>query len=273
MSERRHASRLACLIAGLLAICVSARADPPASYRIQRWYDAPAALQAVAVDAKHFYAIGNRRIEKHDRETGALLTHWMGPRDGPIVHLNSGIVLDGVLYCAHSNYPSVPMVSSIERFDARTLEHLGSHDFGVFEGSATWVDRHDGHWWVAFANYDNRGGTPGRGTDQTVLVEFDDAWRPVARYRHPPALLELYRRRSNSGGAWGPDGLLYLTGHDDAAVYAVRVPEQGSVLELVSIIPAPIEGQGIAFDPLDPGRLWGIVRPRGRVIAMEPTGH
>ena len=31
---------------------------------------------------------------------------------------------------------------------------------------------------------------------------------------------------SNSGGSWGPDGFLYLTGHDPAEIYKMRLPKR-----------------------------------------------
>jgi hypothetical protein len=65
---------------------------------------------------------------------------------------------------------------------------------------------------------------------------------------------------SNSGGSWGPDGFLYLTGHDRGELYKVQLPTAGSVLELVATIPMNIRGQGIAWDRSDPGVLYGIVR-------------
>jgi hypothetical protein len=40
--------------------------------------------------------------------------------------------LDDLLYCAHSTYPDVPMVSSIEIFETDTLALVGFHGFGVF---------------------------------------------------------------------------------------------------------------------------------------------
>ena len=65
---------------------------------------------------------------------------------------------------------------------------------------------------------------------------------------------------SNSGGSWGADGYLYLSGHDPAEVYKCRLPEMGSEIELVEIIPVNIRGQGIAWDRSDPKKLYGIIR-------------
>lgn len=238
-------------------------------FREIRRHPAPAARQGVAVDAEYFYAIGNRSIEKYDKRSGSRVGAWTGPESGPIVHLNSGIVLGGALYCAHSNYPEIPMLSSIEIFDTATLEHRGSHSFGISEGSATWVDRADDHWWVAFAHYEGRGGEPGKGPSWTALVKFDDRWRRVAGYAYPPEVVARFGGRSNSGGAWGADGLLYITGHDAAEVMAVRLPKSGSMLELVAILPAPIAGQGIAWDRGESGVLYGIIKRAREVVVSR----
>jgi hypothetical protein len=74
---------------------------------------------------------------------------------------------------------------------------------------------------------------------------------------------------SVSGGSWGPDGLLYVTGHDHPEVYAVRLPKAGSMLEHVETIPFAVEGQGIAWDRSQPGVLYGINRSKGEVVAAR----
>jgi len=254
-----------------LGACGDGEWEATAARRFEelRRFDAPAARQGVAVGASHFYAIGNRVITKHDARSGRQVDEWKGSEGGPVIHLNSGVVLDGKLYCAHSNYPAVPMASSIEIFDAGTLEHRGSRSLGIAAGSATWIDRRDDRWWVAFAHYAGRGGEPGKGPEWTTLVAFDEGWRRIAAYTYPPELVARFAGRSNSGGTWGGDGLLYLTGHDAPEVYVLRLPRSGSVLELVEILPAPIAGQGIAWDRSEPGVLYGIVRRDGRVIVSR----
>jgi hypothetical protein len=108
----------------------------------ERWYEetwrfrAPEARQGVAVDAAHFYAVGNTHIVKYERGTGARVAEWNGGRGEPLVHLNSCIVVSTDLVCAHSNYPGLPMVSSIEVWDTGTLGHRSSRSFGIYEG---WV--------------------------------------------------------------------------------------------------------------------------------------
>jgi hypothetical protein len=77
---------------------------------------------------------------------------------------------------------------------------------------------------------------------------------------------------SNSGGSWGPDGFLYLTGHDPAELYRMRIPKAGSVLELVDTIAMNIRGQGIAWDRSQPGVIYGIVRATAKEKAAG-GGH
>jgi hypothetical protein len=226
------------------------------------------ALQGVAADGRHLYAIGDRVVGKYDKESGARLARWQGNEAGRIIHLNGGVVIDSKLYCSHSNYPALPMQSSIEIFDTDGLDHVDSHALANYEGSATWVDRHAGSWWVAFANYAGKGGHPERGPQATFLARFDPSWNPMARYSFPPAVVDRFGTRSNSGGVWSADGLLYATGHDAAEIYVLRLPRDGNVLDLVEIVPAAIAGQGIALDPTD-GTLWGILKATREVIHLR----
>jgi hypothetical protein len=85
-------------------------------------------------------------------------------------------------------------------------------------------------------------------------------YRPVASWTLPKVVLDRFEDMSNSGGSWGQDGYLYLTGHDPAELYRMRLPRAGSVLELVEAIPMNIRGQGIAWDRSDPGVIYGIIR-------------
>ena len=124
----------------------------------------PEANQGVGVDERHFYAVDGRAIGKYDKATGKLVGQWQASSEVPIVHLDSAMLMDGKLYAAHSNYPEWPMTSSVEIFDAETMEHIGTHSFGIRWGSLTWVDWHDGHWWMTFANYDQRIGPDRRRT-------------------------------------------------------------------------------------------------------------
>jgi hypothetical protein len=223
----------------------------------------PEANQGIGVDERFFYAVDNQAIGKYDKATAKLVSKWQGPSDGPIVHLDSAMLMDGKLYAAHSNYPEWPMTSSVEIFDAETMQHVGTHSFGVRWGSLTWMDWHDGRWWMTFANYDleiGPGQTPYGRKENTVVVQLTGDFEPVQSWTLPKEVLDRFDEMSNSGGSWGPDGFLYLSGHDPAELYKMALPSAGSVLELVEIVPLNIRGQGIAWDRSRPGVIYGIVR-------------
>lgn len=232
-------------------------------------FPAAEARQGVAADADHFYAVSNYHIAKYSRDTGEKVAEWAGGPDGPLIHLNSCIVLDARLVCAHSNHPGIPMLSSVEIFDAATLEHVDSHSFGSYEGSLTWAIRRDGEWWVGFAHYANYSGIPGRGSEWTSLVRFDDEWNRKEEFAFPVTLIDRLSPNSTSGGNWGADGNLYVTGHDAEEIYVLRLPEMGSVLEWIDTRPAPMAGQAWVFEPDEPSIVWGIVRGRGEVVRAE----
>jgi hypothetical protein len=246
------------------------QAQPVASFAI------PEARQAVAVDADAVYAIDNRTIVKYDKKTGTRIAAWAGPKGGPFVHLDSGVVVDGKLYAAHSNYPEWPMASSVEIWDAATLTHVGTHSLGIDRGSLTWIDRHDGVWWGGFANYNrvfDRSPLAYGNKYNTQIVRFDADWRVAEAWVLPPELLEKFGDMSNSGGSWGPDGRLWITGHDNPEAYALELPEAGPVLRWVGTVPLDIAGQGIAWDRAEPDVIWGIVRDKdkNRVTAARMT--
>jgi hypothetical protein len=240
--------------------------------QLLRTYDAFDANQGVGVDRSHFYAVDNTSITKHSRETGAGLLQFAGAEGGPLIHMDSGAVHGGRLYAAHSNYNESPMESSVEVFDARTMEHVGSHSFGIDRGSLTWLDRHDGYWWAAFANYDRVfDGEVYGDTDNTQVVKMNDRFEVVAGYTIPTEILDRFRPMSNSGGSWGPDGRLWITGHDLGEAYVMEPPRAGSELRWIATVRLPgVEGQGIAWD-LSGRRptLWAIKRSTKQVLQFE----
>jgi hypothetical protein len=223
----------------------------------------PEANQGIGVDDRYFYAVDNQVIAKYDKKTGKRVARWQGPKEGPILHLDSAMVMDGRIFAAHSNYPEWPMTSSLEIFDAGRMEHMGNHSFGINWGSLTWADFYNGHWWMTFANYDRPFGpnkSPYGYKVATQMVKFTADFKYVQSWVMPKALLDKFEDMSNSGGSWGPDGYLYLSGHDPAEIYRMRLPAAGSVLEHVETIPMNIRGQGIAWDRSDRGVIYGIIR-------------
>ena len=252
------------LIVGALLLLASALAAAKPTLQQIAEFSIPEANQGIGVDDRHFYAIDNRAIAKYDKKTGKLVKKWEGEKDGPIIHLDSAMVMNGKIYCAHSNYNQWPMTSSVEIWDAETLEHVGTHSFGIERGSLTWIDFHDNHWWMTFANYDRPFGpnkTPVRaqGSDADGKDRPAD-FRVVQAWVLPKAILDRFEEMSNSGGSWGADGFLYLSGHDPAEIYKMRLPRAGSILELVEILPMNIRGQGIAWDRSERNVIYGIIR-------------
>lgn len=252
-----------------LGVAAPAFAQAPVlkSEVVRRW-KAPEATQGVAVDARHFYAVANSRIAKYDKATGEKVAEWSGEK-ARFPHINSCEVIGRELVCASSNFPETPMTSAVEVFDPRRMVHLRTVALGQQIGSLTWVDRRDGFWWAAFANYDGKGGEPNRGHAYTQLVKFDDKWRRLEGWSFPASVTGRFAPMSSSGGGWGPDGQLYVTGHDHPELYVLRLPKGGSKLDHVATIEAAIEGQAIAFDKSAPGILFGISRPNREVVSMK----
>lgn len=233
-----------------------------------RWH-VREANQAAAVDAEHFYGIGNHVLVKHRKDTGERVAEWISPRGGPIVHFNAGYVEGDRLVLAHSNFPQLPPASSLETHDTRTLQPIASHSLGVRPGSLTWAVRHKGSWWACFAYYNDAGTMPGHDQRSTYLGEFNDDWQMLRSWLFPPQVIATWGRSACSGGDWGDDGLLYTTGHDAAELYVLRLPRSGVTLEYVTTIDVPFEGQGWAWDRSARGQrvIYGISRARQQVIA------
>ncbi len=233
------------------------------------------ATQAVAVDSKYFYATHHFRITKHDKITGEAMLQWDGVNKGNVlIHFDSLIELAGKLYASHSNYGTSPMTSSVEIWDAETMEHIDTHSFGINRGSFTWLDRYQGFWWGAFANYDKvqQGSTEPYGeTRNTKIVKMDDKFNILESWILPDQILDKMRPMSNSGGSWGPDGYLYLTGHDHGELYVMEIPKAGSILHWAATVKVPLmEGQGIAWDRSVKDRvLWSILKKERKVFKVR----
>tara|TARA_B100000678_G_scaffold276205_1_gene268811 strand:+ start:6846 stop:8678 length:1833 start_codon:yes stop_codon:yes gene_type:complete len=229
-------------------------------------YTAPEARQGVAVDAEHFYPVVNTVIGKYRRADGRLVARWAGPRGGLIRHLNSCTVVGEELVCANSNHPEVPMGSSVEIFDTRTMEHTASYSLGMMdEGSLTFADPAADGWLLGFAHYSDETGVPFKSSDYSSIVRVDDHWRRTGGWLIPPAIRKRMAPQAASGGAIGPDGLLYLFGHTLPELYVLAKPSMGPELIHVATIDIDAAGQAFAFDPLDDRRIFAIDRPTGEV--------
>ena len=246
-----------------------------AAREIGRW-PAAEALQGAAVDDEHFYAVVNYAIGKYRKKDGAKVTGWRGERGGAFRHLNSCYAAAGELVCAHSNFPELPMASSLEIFDARDLAHKSSRALGFSLGSLTWAERRKTdqggeEWWAGFAHYDGKGGEPGRPHTYASVARFDAEWRLLEQWLLPASVLAPMAPHAASGGSFGPDGLIYLTGHDRREIYVVAPPRAGVRLEHLATIEINAEGQAFAWDrsQADKRILYAISRPSREVRAFE----
>jgi hypothetical protein len=213
----------------------------------------PHATQAAAADERFAYAVSNTTVAKYDRATGKLL----GTSDGPAEHLNSAVLHEGKLYLAHSNYPKKPEESEIKVLDPATMKLARFHEFDRPPGSLVWCLPRGDDWWCCFAHY-------GKDSAKTVLLRMTGGFKEQARWTFPKAVVDDWDRMSASGGVW--DGVTLLVSHHHFRVlYRLRLPKEGTELELVEAQKCPFPGQGIAHDPKT-GGLVGIDRDRKKVV-------
>ena len=241
-----------------------AEVAPARSFCEVRTFSVPEAHQGVAVDATHFYPIANTVIAKYDKQNGELVQRWASTNEISLKHLNSAVVVDGNLYAAHSTWPSSPAQNSIEIWDTETMAHVGRKSLDEVELALTWADRHAGAWWAVFAAYGDAASVA-----QTKLIKFDDDWKPLAIWYFPREVIDRFVPYSNSGGSFGPDGLIYATGHDRSEVYVLKIPQTGKTLQHIRTLPLAIAGQAIAWDRAQAGVLFGIRRKAKEVVVSQ----
>ncbi|HBJ92189.1 MAG TPA: hypothetical protein DDZ43_04875, partial [Hyphomonadaceae bacterium] len=241
-----------------------------------RVYEAPEADQGVAVDDEFFYPVDNSTIGKYRRDTGELVDRFMTAPRGLLRHMNSCYARDEQLWCANSNYSLTPMSSSMEVFDAETMEHSHSWSLGLMEeGSLTWFDDFGSDRIAGFAHYSGNGGLDYKASEFSGVVVFDNEWRRKGGWQMPASVIERMAPYAASGGAIGPDGLLYLLGHDLPEMYVVARPTMGPVLVHVATIALEAEGQAFSFVPNNSGEIFAIDRRFGLVrhIALPAIGE
>jgi outer membrane protein assembly factor BamB len=263
-------SLLGRLSAAAQADNASAPATPGWNYQELRRFKASEAVQGVAVDREFFYAINNHAIGKYRKDTGERVAQWDGGEGGDFIHFNAAIIYNGKLLAAHSNSPGIPMLSSIETFDPGSLRHTGTHSFGRTDGSFDWMDRRNGRWVACFVHY-AKNGEPGKNASWTQLIEFDDNWQRTAGWAFPAPLVARFGGYSASGGAFGPGGHLYVTGHDNPELYVLDFPGAGSVMKWIATIPISAEGQAFCWDPVDSTLFYTILRKSREVVVGRVT--
>ena len=256
--------RIVLAAAALLAVTAVMKAQ---DFKLEKTFDCPEATQGVAVDDNYFYGIGNQTIVKCRKDNGECVKVWKESNRELIRHFDGGIIVDGLLYCSHSNFSEVPMASSVEVFDPKDLSHVKTISFGIDYGSCTWVVRGDGCWYAFFAHYDRSGGGAGgevlHDNSWSQLVRFDDNWQKLQAWIMPKEVLEAVKPMSLSGGLY-VDGKFWCSGHDPEELFVLEFPPYGMRMVYTGSIKMPIKGQGIALD--SEGKLWGIDRKTHKVI-------
>ncbi len=238
-------------------------------------YQTTEARQGAAAARHHMYAIDNLTVAKYARAGGDLVNRWQGSLEGSIRHLNSCFAEDVKLYCANSNFPELPMASSIEVFATEPLQHTHSLSLGIMdEGSLTWFDRLGNGWLAGFAHYDGKGGTNFKDHRFTTIYRYDERWRRLGGWMIPDSVTRQMQPYAASGGAIGADGLLYLSGHDKPEVYVLAAPRMGPKLIHVATISVDIEGQAITWDNSAKRVLIGISRSSKEIRTFQiPSVH
>ena len=85
-----------------------------------------------------------------------------------------------------------------------------------------------------------------RGRTRVTSAELKEIYDATSDPDIKRAVISAWGTMSSSGGSWGDDGLLYVTGHDARELYVLRLPERGPVLDYVTTIDVPFEGQANA---------------------------
>lgn len=222
------------------------------------------ASQGVAVDSKYFYAVSNTKITKHHKETGVQIAVWEAnakvATQAHFKHMNSATVIDGKLYAAHSRFPIAPNDNTVEIFDVagETIKHETTLRMPGEHGSLTWIDQTKDDWWMCYAVYgkpDNR---------KTKLVKYrheNGKFIEQQSWFFPEETVATWGIMSCSGGSWGPDGNLYVTGHDKAELSVVVIESAVALRQIRTEAVAGIFGQAIAWDrSAEKPTLWGIVK-------------
>ncbi len=234
--------------------------------------------QGVAVDEKYFYPISNTRISKCDKSTGRVIASWQANTKEKAYkhfkHLNSGVVVEGRLYCAHSRYGIDANDCSVEiwNVEKESLAHEETIRMPRKHGSLTWIDRHaDRSWWMCYAVY---GKDKNRGTRLVKYQYQGGKFIEVESWLFPKEVIANWGKASCSGGSWGSDGYLYTTGHDHAVTYVLQIDKKNRLSYVRTEKGVGFFGQAIAWDrsSKDP-ILWGIVKKKFITLTLMPVNR
>lgn len=262
-------AKTAAVVVAAAVFAAAASAQEELSGETVRRIPAPEADQGAALSNTHIYAVDNSVIGKYDLKTGAKVAVYED-KERLLRHMNSCLIVEAKLMCANSNYSQLPMGSSIEIFDPESMAHVATYSLGLMdEGSLVWFDRMTGGWLVGFAHYDGEKGTGFKDHTYASVITMDDEWRRTGGWLFPESVMARMAPHAASGGAIGPDGLLYVMGHDRPEMYVFAKPERGPVLEHVATIAVEAEGQAFSFAVDGSRRIAAVDRHGGALLLID----
>src|SRR6185436_1564667 len=101
------------------------------------------------------------------------------------------------------------------------------------------------------------------------IVRFDAKWAKLESWSFPPELIQRFGANSSSGGGFGQEGLLFVTGHDAKELYVLEFPKSGPVMKWIATIPISAAGQAFNWDPVKPEMFYSINRKTREVIVSR----
>jgi hypothetical protein len=133
----------------------------------------------------------------------------------------------------------------------------------------TWFDNYRGGWIAGFAHYDKNGGVPFKDHGFSSVVTFDSTWRRTGGWLFPSSAIDRMAPYAASGGALGPDGWLYLLGHDRPEMYVVGRPVMGPTMIHLATIDLEAEGQAFSWATGESRTIFAIDRRKQLVRSIE----
>ena len=132
----------------------------------------------------------------------------------------------------------------------------------------TWFDKYRSGFITGVAHYDGGNGAGFNDHRYSSVVTFDAEWRRTGGWLFPATVVERMAPDAASGGAIGPDGFLYLQGHDRPEMYVVGRPQMGPVLIHVATIDLEAEGQALSWAQDGTRTIYAIDRRKRLVRAI-----
>ena len=228
-----------------------------------RIYKAKEATQGVAIDRRHFYAIGSDEIGKYGRKSGKRIL----VKKLPFKHIKGGTIVNGDLVIVNTP-PKHQGENALIWLDSFTLEIIDMITLPHMQGEITWVDWAWDKWWICDAQYKEN-------VKDTCIYCFNPDWVLEGFWKLPKVVTESIEPKSLSGGSWFGE-FLCVSDYDKPELYVLDLPEKKIHAKLLRTVQVCFDGQGFAFER---GKgsvyVWGIRRDESVVVrcAIDIEGN